>query len=338
MGGSRGKQEAGDRAFPLSWHPENRTFKPSLGQAMQDTRKIELVGRYSAALSLIEVALGSVLHAFHVPFSGNFLSLNQGFLLCRASVEAREEGLGSVSYGISNVSAVLKSLAPAGKKLGPMLSLSMQGFLFSAGEVLLGANLAGWMLGMALLSLWTFLQPLVTYYLFFGAELFRAVDYLVKKTLPWTGLGWREIAWIFGALVLMKMCTALFLAWAAWRSRGRSELQDRLLALAGEQGARPLEGEAPTRKAAVKLALRDLFRPLFLVSLAATVFFLFLSEHSAAEKVWVLLRPLAVGFVFFYFSRTLTLDRWLARLYGTRLESFARSCQSALGQLRQKRA
>src|SRR4051812_39288335 len=109
-----------------------------------DNRRIELVGKYSAALSLIEVALGSLLHAFYVPFSGNFLSLNQGFLLCRASVEAKERKLGRVGYGISNVSAVLKSLAPAGKKLGPMLSLSMQGLLFSSGEILLGANLAGW--------------------------------------------------------------------------------------------------------------------------------------------------------------------------------------------------
>jgi hypothetical protein len=301
----------------------------------QNSARIELVGKYSAALSLIEVSLGSVLHAFHVPFSGSFLSLNQGYLLCRASVEAREKKLETVGYAISNVSAVLKSLAPAGKKLGPMLSLSAQGLLFRIGEALLGANLAGWMLGMALLSLWTFLQPLVTYFLFFGSELFRALDYFVAKTLPFTGLGWRGLAWILAAVVAVKLLAALGLAWLAWRGRGRSALQDRLLAVARAQGVKPLGGEAPTRRAAALLALRDLLHPLFLASLAVTVFFLAFSERGGGERFWVLLRPLAVGFVFFYFSRTLTLDRWLARLHGTRAEGFARACQRALAELRQ---
>jgi hypothetical protein len=310
--------------------------RASIRPRQQQDEKIELMGKYSAALSLIEVALGSVLHAFYVPFSGNFLSLNQGYLLCRASVEAREKRLGRVGYGISNVSAVLKSLSPAGKRLGPMLSLSAQGLLFTSGEWLLGANLAGWMLGMVLLSLWTFLQPLLTYYLFFGSELFRAVGYLVDKTLPYHGLSWTRIAELLAAVVLVKAAAAVFLAWLAWRSRGRSELQDRLLRLATEQGARPVSGAA--RGGALLGALRDLTRPLFLASLGVTAFFLYFSERDGAATCWILLRPVAIGFLFFYFSRTLTLDRWLSRLHGTRGESFARACQAALSQLRHVRS
>lgn len=305
---------------------------------MRDTRgeQIELVGQYSAVLSVIEVALGSVLHAFYVPFAGNFLSLNQGYLLCRASVRAKERGLGRVAYAISNVTAVLKSLAPAGKKLGPMLSLSAQGLLFTLGELLLGANLGGWMLGMALLSLWTFLQPLITYYLFFGPYLVKALRYLVEKTLPYTAHAWKTVALLFGAVVLIKMVAAVSLAWIAWRSRGESPAQDRLLRFAEGQGARPdLTEEPVSRGRAVWLALRDLLRPLFLASLAVTAFFLYFSEHSAAAWCWVMLRPVAIGFCFFYFSRTLTLDRWLARLHGTRGENFARACQRALAGLRQ---
>ncbi len=298
-----------------------------------DDSKIELVGKYSAALSLIEVALGSVLHAFYVPFSGNFLSLNQGFLLCRASVEARNQNLGRVGYGISNVSAVLKSLSPAGKKLGPMLSLSAQGLLFSTGEILLGSNLAGWMLGMVFLSLWTFLQPLITYYLFFGTELFKAVNYFVEKTLPFHGLNGKRIVMLVLAVVLVKILAALFLAWLAWRSHGRSRLQDRLLRMAQEQGVKPLAEQ--NEKGALSGALRDLTRPLFLGSLLLTAFFLYFSERTVASMCWVLLRPLAIGFLFFYLSRALPLDRWLTRLHGTRSEGFAKACQSALSQLRQ---
>lgn len=302
---------------------------------MNENPRIELVGKYSAILSVIEVALGSLLHAFHVPFAGNFLSLNQGYLLCRASLEAKEKGLGSVGYSVSNVTAVLKSLAPAGKKLGPMLSLSMQGLLFSTGEGIFGGNMLGLSVGMALLSLWTFLQPLITYYLFFGSELWKAIDYLFEKSVPYTGLSLRDLAWILAGVVLLKMLAAVGLAVFACRTQGKADFQDKLLRLAGEQGARPLEnGEPPTRWRAIRLAVGDLFRPLFLVSLAITAFFLFFSQHSQGERFWILMRPLAIGFLFFYFSRTLTLDRWLARLHGTRGEGFARACQRALSELR----
>lgn len=297
--------------------------------------RVEILGKYSAMLSVIEVALGSLLHALHVPFAGNFLSLNQGYLLCRASLEARNRGTAPVGYGVSNVAAVLKSLAPAGKKLGPMLSLSMQGLLFAVGEGIFGANLVGLGLGMALLSLWTFLQPLITYYLFFGSELWKAVQYLFEKSVPYTGLSLRDLGLILAGVVLVKMAAAVGLAWLACQSQGAVEaLQDKLLALAKERGAGPLEGEAPTRLGALRLAVRDLFRPLFLVSLAITALFLWFSQREGGETFWILLRPLAVGFLFFYFSRTLTLDRWLARLHGTRGETFARACQRALMELR----
>jgi len=298
--------------------------------------RIELIGKYSAILSVIEVALGSMLHAFHVPFAGNFLSLNQGYLLCRASLEARSKELGPVGYSVSNVTAVLKSLAPAGKKLGPMLSLSMQGLLFASGESIFGANVVGLSVGMALLSLWTFVQPLITYYLFFGAELWKALHYLFEKTVPYTGLELRELAWILGGIVLLKLTVAVALAVFAWRTKGRADFQDKLLQLAGDRGVKPLEGEAPpSRGRAIRLAVGDLFRPLFLVSLGITAFFLFFSQHSQGERLWILMRPLAIGFLFFYFSRTLTLDRWLAKLHGTRGEGFSRACQRALSELRQ---
>jgi len=302
---------------------------------MNDNPRIELVGKYSAILSVIEVALGSLLHALHVPFTGNFLSLNQGYLLCRASLDARQKGLGPIGYSVSNVTAVLKSLAPAGKKLGPMLSLSMQGLLFSFGEGLFGGNMLGLSVGMALLSLWTFLQPLITYYLFFGSELWKAIDYLFEKSVPYTGLSLRDLALILAGVVLVKVSVAIGLAIFACRTQGNADFQERLLELAGQQGARPLTaGEPPTRWRAICLAVGDLFRPLFLVSLGITAFFLFFSQHSQGEKFWILMRPLAIGFLFFYFSRTLTLDRWLGKLHGTRGEAFARACQRALSELR----
>lgn len=296
----------------------------------------DAVGEHAATLALVEVALGSLLHAFRIPFSGTFLSLNQGFLLCRATLASQHlQGAKFVPYSVSNVAAVLKSLAPAGKKLGPMLSLSMQGLLFSLGLWIFGARLVGLVLGMLLLSLWAFVQPVLTYYLFFGERLFSAFAYVLEKTLPYLGLSLESLAWVFFGLVLLKLAAATALALFAWRTQGRLNYEDRLVRIAHERGLKTqlTEPKASLRPPLV-LALRDLLRPIFLLSLAATAAFLYFAEHEGAGIGWLLLRPVAVAFLFFYFSRTLTLDRWLARLEGGRFHGFFAATRIALSRLR----
>lgn len=293
--------------------------------------RIQLVGKYSATLSLVEIALGSILHSFHVPFAGNFLSLNQGFLLCRASLEARvlipEENPSSLALGVSNVAAVLKSLSPAGKKLGPMLSLSMQGFLFFCGVFLFGINLVGLCVGMTMLSLWTFLQPLLTYYFFFGAQLISAIEYLYQKTLPYHGLKAEVLLAIFLTLLTVKILFAISLAIVAVKIPHSGLIQDQLLEIAREKGAKP---RSEGKGSKVWLAIKDLFNPLFLFSFITTLIFIYFSEHTKAQMIWVMLRPLAIGFLFFYFSRTMRIEPILAYAQGTRFETFVKSCAVAL--------
>lgn len=306
---------------------------------MEENKKVEIIGDYGATLSVIEVGLGSLLHAFHIPFSGVFLSLNQGFILCRSAIFSREFPKNTwTTYTISNVAAVLKSLSPAGKKLGPMLSLSMQGLLFNIGVLIFGTNPLGLCVGMALLSLWAFVQPLVTYYLFFGEKLFAAAEYMFQKTLPYHGIKTEKLLWIFIAVVMVKMVVAIALAILAWRIKGRSiygmKYDDELFRMAREKGLKISTSKVGPKKAAW-LAFKDLFRPLFLVSLTITGSFLYFSQSDHAQMGWYLLRPVAVGFIFFYISRTLTLDRWLIRLEKGKLRSFSLGCQSALLKIRQ---
>jgi hypothetical protein len=305
---------------------------------MEESRKIEIVGHYGATLSLIEIGLGSLLHALKIPFSGILLSLNQGFILCRAAVLSRDLPKNTwTTYSISNVAAVLKSLSPAGKKLGPMLSLSMQGLLFNIGILVGGINPVGLCLGMALLSVWTFIQPLVTYYLFFGKELFSAIEYLYDKTLPYHGLKPESLLWIFIAVVVIKMLAAIVIGVLAWRIRGKGIYGNRydedLIKLAREKGAK-ISTNAVKAKHPAWMALRDLCRPLFLISLAMTALFLYFSQHDYAKTGWYLLRPIAIGFIFFYISRTLTLDRWLIKMESGKLHTFSLGCQAALAKIR----
>lgn len=286
-------------------------------------KNIEALGNFGAVLSLIEVGLGSLLHSLHIPFAGVVLSLNQGYLLCRVSLKTSDRW---IAYSVSNVAAVLKSLAPAGSKLGPMLSLSMQGLLFCVGTTLLGINSFGLALGMILLSIWSFVQPLVTYYIFFGDELFGALRYWFEKTMPYHHLETNTVITIISAVVTLKMIVAVFLSQVAIRNLGEDLYQDRLMSFGKPK--RPQSGSA------LKLALKDMMKPLFILSILLTGLFLFYSQHPFSEVIAYLLRPLAVGFCFFYFSRTLTLDRWLLRLQGGRFDSFAKGCEVALTKVR----
>lgn len=108
----------------------------------------------SVLLSLVEIVLGSFMHTVKIPFSGHVLSLNQGLFLSRSFNYVQRRGhAAKIVIEISLVTSVMKSLSPAGKKLGPMISISMQGFFYSIGLLIFGANLMGQMLGMILLSL-----------------------------------------------------------------------------------------------------------------------------------------------------------------------------------------
>lgn len=306
---------------------------------MEENKKVEIIGDYGASLSVIEVGLGSLLHSLHFPFAGVFLSLNQGFILCRAVILSRDLDENEwCAYNISNVAAVLKSLSPAGKKLGPMLSLSMQGLLFNAGVLSLGINPVGLSFGMALLSLWSFIQPLVTYYLFFGDKLFSAAEYLYEKTLPYHNLKPENLLYIFLTLVVVKMILACTIGIIAWRIRGKKiygkNYDEELIRLAREKGIQVGAPKKENSGNVVWLAFKDLFRPIFLISLLMTGLFLWFSQSDHAQIGWYLLRPIAIGFIFFYISRTLTLDRWLIRMEKGRFRSFSLGCQSALAKIR----
>ncbi|WPU63678.1 hypothetical protein [Peredibacter starrii] len=285
-------------------------------------RKIEILGNYGALLSVIEVGLGSFLHSLYIPFAGHLLSLNQGYLLCRVAILSEDR---SLTYGVSNIAAVLKSLSPAGKKLGPMLSLSMQGLLFYLGTVV-GINPIGLSLGMILLSFWAFVQPLVTYYLFFGNEIINAAEFLYQKTFQYHGIKAENLLWLFIGVIVVKVFAGIILAILAWRTQGKSDYQDSFVNYAKPKG--PESGDP------LILALKDLLKPIFLISLVGTAVFLYFSQHQIAEIIWYLMRPLAIGFMFFYFSRTLTLDKWLLRLENGRFHAFGEGCKVALEKIR----
>lgn len=293
--------------------------------------EIDLIGREAAYLSLLEVGLGGLLHGLHVPFTGYFLSLNQGFFLSRAVAQGRTfRRARLIPASISSIAALLKSLSPAGKKLTPMLAISMQGVVFTSGTVIFGPSLLGVVVGSVLSSMWAFVQPLILYSVLYGQNLARITAYYEAKF---------HFVWLLVTLVAFKAMLALGLAVAGYFMPDGSfaRYQDQLMRLARRR-VRPAEPKTPTgvgsnargMATSAQGALRDLLNPLFLVSLSLTAAFFFFAEASFGEIAWQLLRPIAAGFLIFFAVRMISFEGLIARLERSRFKAMGKSLETAL--------
>ncbi len=281
--------------------------------------KVDVLGQDAAVLSACEVGLGSVLHGLHVPLSGYFLSLNQIFLLSRSLFTIRDPRAPLV---ISTTAAVLKALSPAGKKLTPMLAISAQGGLFTLGPLVFGPSILGAASGAILASVWSFLQPALLAYLIFGSALVKAIESFFAKiqdSLTFVEIDATQILWIALALIGLKAILAVGCAALAWKLPDShfTLWQKRLLAAAAKSPKLEVartEGSSLSTRA--KLAARDLMSPLFVISMILTLTFFIYADASASQLIWVILRPVAVGFCLFLVVRSIPLD-WLESRWPT---------------------
>jgi len=119
-------------------------------------------------LSASELTLGSYLHALRIPLSGQLMSLNQCFWLNTAKIWSPEYSGTKISMQV----AATKMMSPIGKRITPMLAITMQGFLFE-----IGSRLGGRITGSIFLSIWAFIQPLIMYFLFLGNTLWDMIQF-----------------------------------------------------------------------------------------------------------------------------------------------------------------
>ena len=126
-----------------------------------------------ALFASVEVGLGSLLHALHVPLRGQFLSLNQVFLL---SLATRDDRSPWSAVKISAYAGVMKAGFGQGQRLGPMVAITVQGLLFGLGNAVLRAL----HLGAILASLWTFIQPYLVLSFLSAGEGTQVIAFFIK--------------------------------------------------------------------------------------------------------------------------------------------------------------
>ena len=256
------------------------------------------VVKRSVELSIIEVVIGSILHGLKIPMSGHFLSLNQGAFLSKSYNSSFSRSIAAkTTFEISFITAVMKSLSPAGKKLGPMMSISSQGLLYSLGVFIGGVGATGKVIGMILLSLWAFIQPFISYFLMYGTEILSALTYFEKKIGKVFDLEKFSILYVVFFLVGFKLIFAVCVLFLLKFNKVDS--------LYKKLNISPkVKMKNKKHKNTIKGVFADLSSPIFLMSIVVMALFFYLTGEDSAIIFWKLLRAISVFVLISYFARS----------------------------------
>lgn len=299
---------------------------------MELQRSDEKIIEHATNLSLIEIVLGSLLHSLKIPFAGHMLSLNQGLFLIRAIKPASGRvQAGRMAMEISTVVAIMKSLSPAGKKLGPMISISSQGFLFMLGTFIAGNSILGNIISMALLSLWAFIQPVITYFLIYGMDLVNALGYLASKMSELAEVSVNNFWKVLFVLVAVKIFMGVGIVLLNYLG---SEKIDNLYRT-NLKKLHPKDLKNSRELPLFRGILKDMTRPFFIFSFFLMAIFFILHEGPSAVILWKMLRAFAIAFLIFYLARATWVISLAEKLAGqnaqlSRMIMLARSAYSRI--------
>lgn len=259
----------------------------------------EKIAKQGAILSLIEIGLGSFLHSLKIPLTGHVLSINQIAFLSRSSFHLKSH---KASLELSLIASLLKSLSPAGKKLTPMLAIAAQGLFYYLGLFFFGINYIGLLVAVSMSSLWAFFQPVLFIYILFGKNSIAVAEYFLREFEKYIPHSEEFIIKILLLLILLKITIAFIFSLTAIKMTESSfvKYQNKMLL---EIKSKPTT-KTPSINSHAYMAFKDLFTPLFLISFLLTiVFFIFSQSASITQIIWLILRPLAIGFIVFYLIR-----------------------------------
>lgn len=294
------------------------SFNNSEKKAMPQS--LDVAAGCAMQLSLMEVGLGSFLHAFHIPCAGLVLSLNQCFVLNRALLlpNASSSTL-FLPIAISNTAAILKALSPYGKKFTPMLAISIQGLLFNIGIIIFGKNLLGRCIGSLLLILWTMIQPALIYGIIYGSILLNMGAYYNQMiaTLPWL-FGELTLQTIIAGYIFIHLFLSLSVCILTSLLPARIlDSYDRYIISHCSSRLKPKSQSASKKSTPLQNLYgvwKDFTSPIFLLSLILSGFFFYATLYSLESFFFCFFRLIAVAFLTFFLIRNISTE-WCIRMF-----------------------
>lgn len=178
------------------------------------TRELTILAVFGALWGVIEIGLGSALHALNVPLSGAFLAA-AGLAIAltgRLFVPKR----GSTLF-IGAIAMLLKLFSIGSAVIGPLIGILAEAVL---AEVVLSGfgkpRRGAFLLAASLGVLWTLIQPFFTGWLIFGRDLFIVWLDMLDSGSRLFGLNTSATTWIIAALVIVHLAIGAAGGWLAW--------------------------------------------------------------------------------------------------------------------------
>lgn len=179
------------------------------------TRELVIMAVFGALWGVVEISLGSVLHAIKIPLTG--LALTAIGLLVALIGRLFVPKRGSTFF-IGVIATILKLFSIGNIIIGPMIGIITEALV---AELILDIfpkpTQLAFILAVAGGALWTFVQPFITGILIFGRTILPIWLDTVDQGSRLFGLGSQAAFWIILALVVLHLTVGAIGGWLAWR-------------------------------------------------------------------------------------------------------------------------
>ena len=279
----------------------------------------ERIGAFAGIGGLVEVGLGSTLHAYRVPFKGHALAYLQNVLLIAFGKALHGRGLVRISF----ITAMLKSFSPVGSTFKPMGYIFLQGLSFAAPVRLLGWNPGTVVLGSIMMAWLTLALSLAVNYVTFGSSIFNAYGGVIRSVSGWFGVQGPALAEVLAGAFALKALIAVALAAGAFFGNLQPlvhRLSRQPSRAAASRAGQPAAHPQRSLRATACAALRDLARPRFVIAfLVSVMLLLFFAHLSRRDLMNLVVRGLCISYLGFVVLRRAdfrSFGTWLDRRAG----------------------
>jgi ABC-type thiamin/hydroxymethylpyrimidine transport system permease subunit len=177
------------------------------------------IGLFGALWGVVEMTLGSVLHAIYPPLADTFLTgVVLGGIGAAVALTGRHfvPKRGSVAL-IGVVTALLKLLGPGENKSGPVVAILMEGALMEMALLLARTpQRLPFVLGGALAVAWNLPHRFLMMRLLFGKGVVEVYTKMVQDGSRALGLDSSLALLILGILLLIRLAVGALGGWGAW--------------------------------------------------------------------------------------------------------------------------
>ena len=179
------------------------------------TRELVTLAVFGALWGLVEISLGSILHAINIPLTGLLLSTIGIMVASIARLFVPRRG-STIFIGV--IAMVLKLFSIGNILIGPMVGIITEALI---AELILDAfpkpSLAAFISACTGAALWVIVQPFVTGVLLFGRNLLISWLDLLDTGTRLFGFPSQAVLWIVLALVVLHLAVGATGGWLAWK-------------------------------------------------------------------------------------------------------------------------